>query len=117
MKTDASGGDSAEDGTNDGLEARLSGRFAIEMDGAERDYPALRSKLEGNVPAPGRSGRGRWPKFALRADGRLPMTLVAPLTMVACEVDLRVGGRYRFVHRAPDGPGTVTCQMAGWRPA
>jgi uncharacterized protein YndB with AHSA1/START domain len=39
------------------------------------------------------------------------------LTMVACEVDLRVGGRYRFVHRAPDGPGTVTCQMAGWRPA
>ena len=25
------------------------------------------------------------------------------LTMVACEVDLRVGGRYRFVHRAPGG--------------
>ncbi len=23
--------------------------------------------------------------------------------LVACEVDLRVGGRYRFVHRAPDG--------------
>jgi hypothetical protein len=67
MKTDASGGDSAEDGTNDGLEARLSGRFAVELDGAERDYPALRSKLEGNVPAPGRSGRGRWPKFALPA--------------------------------------------------
>lgn len=25
------------------------------------------------------------------------------LTMVSCESDLRVGGRYRFVHRAPDG--------------
>jgi uncharacterized protein YndB with AHSA1/START domain len=23
--------------------------------------------------------------------------------VVACDVDLRVGGRYRFVHRAPDG--------------
>jgi uncharacterized protein YndB with AHSA1/START domain len=25
------------------------------------------------------------------------------LEMVSCEVDLRVGGRYRYVHRAPDG--------------
>jgi uncharacterized protein YndB with AHSA1/START domain len=25
------------------------------------------------------------------------------LTMVICENDLRVGGRYRFVHRTPDG--------------
>jgi uncharacterized protein YndB with AHSA1/START domain len=25
------------------------------------------------------------------------------LTMVSCEVDLRVGGGYRYVHRAPDG--------------
>lgn len=25
------------------------------------------------------------------------------LTLVVCEVDLRVGGRYRFVQRAPDG--------------
>jgi uncharacterized protein YndB with AHSA1/START domain len=25
------------------------------------------------------------------------------LTMVSCEVDLRVGGSYRYVHRAPDG--------------
>ena len=25
------------------------------------------------------------------------------LTMVLCEVDLRVGGRYRYDHRAPDG--------------
>jgi uncharacterized protein YndB with AHSA1/START domain len=25
------------------------------------------------------------------------------LAMVSCESDLRVGGRYRFVHRAPDG--------------
>ena len=25
------------------------------------------------------------------------------LTMVSCESDLRVGGRYRFVHRMPDG--------------
>lgn len=25
------------------------------------------------------------------------------LTLVICEVDLRVGGGYRFVHRAPDG--------------
>jgi uncharacterized protein YndB with AHSA1/START domain len=27
----------------------------------------------------------------------------ASLTMVSCETDLRVGGRYRFVFRAPDG--------------
>jgi uncharacterized protein YndB with AHSA1/START domain len=25
------------------------------------------------------------------------------LTMISCEVDLRVGGGYRYVHRAPDG--------------
>ena len=25
------------------------------------------------------------------------------LDLVVCEIDLRVGGRYRFVHRAPDG--------------
>ena len=31
------------------------------------------------------------------------------LTMVSCEVDLRVGGRYRFVHRAPDRPHRMVC--------
>ena len=25
------------------------------------------------------------------------------MVMVSCEMDVRVGGRYRFVHRAPDG--------------
>ena len=25
------------------------------------------------------------------------------LDLVVCEIDIRVGGRYRFVHRAPDG--------------
>ena len=47
MKTDASGGASA----GDDLENRLSGQFAAELDGAERDYPALREKLVGSVPA------------------------------------------------------------------
>lgn len=29
--------------------------------------------------------------------------------LVTCEVDLRVGGGYRFVHRAPDGSRHVFC--------
>ncbi len=27
------------------------------------------------------------------------------MAMVSCEMDVRVGGRYRYVHRAPDGQG------------
>jgi hypothetical protein len=70
MKTDASGGASA----GDNLEDRLSGQFAAELDRAERDYPALRGKLVGSVPA-ARARRGLWPRIAL------PMTSAAVLAV------------------------------------
>ena len=59
MTTDKRGGASAEE-PNGKLEARLSSRFADEVERAERDYPALRMKLG---PAPARGGRpGAWPR-------------------------------------------------------
>jgi hypothetical protein len=62
MKTDASGAAAAND--NDNLEGRLSDRFAVELDRAERDYPALRAeRLATNEPL--RRERGAWPRLAL----------------------------------------------------
>ncbi|MGD0863746.1 MAG: hypothetical protein ABSA21_13495 [Candidatus Limnocylindrales bacterium] len=79
MKTDVSGGASADDRANDRLEERLSGRFAMELDRAELDYPALRERLVGSVPA-ARGGSGRWPKIAL------PVTAAACLAVAALVV-------------------------------
>ncbi len=70
MKTDANGGASA----GDDLEKRLSGQFAADLDRAEQDYPALRGKLVGSVPA-ARARRGLWPRIAL------PMTSAAVLAV------------------------------------
>jgi hypothetical protein len=61
MKTEKRGGASADE-PNDGLEERLSGRFTVELGRAERDYAALRQRLEvGAAPA----RRRAWPIFAL----------------------------------------------------
>jgi hypothetical protein len=70
MKTDASGGASA----GDDLEKRLSGRFTVELEGAERDYPALREKLVGSAPA-GHGAPRPWPRIAL------PLTSAAVLVV------------------------------------
>jgi hypothetical protein len=70
MKTDTNGGASA----GDDLEKRLSGRFTAELEGAERDYPALREKLVGSVPA-ARGAPRAWPKIAL------PITSAAVLAV------------------------------------
>lgn len=74
MKTDMSGGVSTDARIDRKLEDRLAGRFAAELAGAERDYPALREKLAaGESAVPGR--RGLWPRIAL------PVTTVAVLTV------------------------------------
>ncbi len=70
MNADTRGGASA----GDNLEDRLSGRFAAELDRAERDYPALREKLVESVPA-ARARRGLWPRIAL------PITSAAVLAI------------------------------------
>jgi hypothetical protein len=61
MKTDERGGSSAGE-PNHRLEERLSGRFAVELGRADRDYASLRQKLEVSS-APAR--RRTWPMFAL----------------------------------------------------
>jgi hypothetical protein len=48
------------------------------------------------------------PRLELMAPSHEPVIIFrrafeAPAWLVSCEVDLRVGGGYRFVHRAPDG--------------
>jgi hypothetical protein len=79
MKTDMSGGVSTDAMIDRNLEDRLAGRFAVELAGAERDYPALREKLTtGESAVPGR--RGLWPRLAL------PVTTVAVLTVAALVV-------------------------------
>lgn len=70
MKTDASGGASAEDD----LENRLSGQFAADLERAEQEYPALREKLVGSAPA-ARGAPRPWPRIAL------PMTSAAVLVV------------------------------------
>jgi hypothetical protein len=80
MKTDERGGASADDNGNDNLERRLSGRFAIELDRAERDYPALREKLVGTARPAARGGRGKWPRLAL------PITTAAALAVAVLVV-------------------------------
>ena len=72
MSTDRRGGDSADE-PNDGLEGRLSGRFNVELDRAERDYPALRQKLDG--AGADRGPRRSWPRFAF------PLTAAAALVI------------------------------------
>jgi hypothetical protein len=87
MKTDDSGGTSAaNDPTQTGeageLEQRLARRFAVELDRAERDYPALRRSSRDAANPDGavtRSGRSTltWRRMAL------PVTAVAVLLAVS----------------------------------
>jgi hypothetical protein len=102
MKTDTHGGAAAEGNGNNKLEERLSGRFAVELDRAERDYPALREKLAGNVPA-ARGARRPWPKIAL------PMTSAAVLVVaVLVGAGLLFGpGMGSVVAPAPAASGVV----------
>jgi hypothetical protein len=76
MKTDVGGGASNNDKANDKLEDRLAGRFAVELDRAERDYPALRPReKQGGARPPVRNVRGKWPRLAL------PVTTAAVLAV------------------------------------
>jgi len=76
MKTDPTGDASAGYEAHDKLEERLSGRFGVELERAERDYPALREKLVG-IGATERGGRRSWPRIAL------PITTAAVLAVLA----------------------------------
>jgi hypothetical protein len=97
-RADGIGGSSA-DKPDDGLEERLSGRFAVEVSRAERDYPALRDKVErGAAGGAADAGRGRgWPKLAL------PITSAAVLAVVA----LLAGSLWSGSLRGPSGPAPL----------
>jgi hypothetical protein len=77
MKTDDTGGPSAEDN----VEERLPRRFAVELERAERDYPALVGSRLDPVPGGAAPGSAR----SLRAWRRLavPMTVVFVLVAVS----------------------------------
>ena len=75
MKTDATGGASAIDKANAGLEERLSGRFAVELSRAEDDYPALRLRPRG-AAGDGRA-RSVWPRLVAVPVGIAAILLVA----------------------------------------
>jgi hypothetical protein len=84
MKTDDSGGtsaanDPAHKGETGEIEQRLARRFAVELDRAERDYPALRRSRDASNQDRGRSGRSMlgWRRLAL------PVTAVAVLLAVS----------------------------------
>jgi len=86
MKTDDTGGtsaanDPAHKGETGEIEQRLARRFAVELDRAERDYPALRRSRDAANPdgAMTRSGRSMlgWRRLAL------PVTAIAVLLAVS----------------------------------
>jgi hypothetical protein len=65
MKTDLSGGPTANDIADGRLTRRLSNRFSVELSRAERDYAALRAEgfgASGFARRPKR--RGMWPRMA-----------------------------------------------------
>lgn len=70
MKTDVSGGASAYDK----LEERLAGRFATELDRAERDYPAFRLRFR-RAAEDGRTRRA-WPRLLAVPVGIAALLLV-----------------------------------------
>lgn len=106
MKTDMSGGVSADAKIDRKLEDRLAGRFVVELAGAERDYPALREKLTaGESAVPGR--RGLWPRLVWPITGT---AVLAVAVLVAS--GLLWGAGPRIVPALlPSGSSTVGALM------
>jgi hypothetical protein len=75
MKTDETGGPSAEDN----VEERLSRRFAVELERAELDYPALMRPRRDPLASGATAGSGR----SLRAWRRLAVPMTAVVALVA----------------------------------
>ena len=89
MKTDERGGAAADEN----LEERLSRRFAVELQQAERDYPVL-GRLRADSRARRHAGR-IWPRLAM------PVAAVAVLAVVGLGAGLLYNGT------TPAGPGVV----------
>jgi hypothetical protein len=109
MKTEMQGGASADEADGK-LEERLSGRFAVELGRAERDYPALREKVLGSAPAARGRGDGRrpWPKLAL------PVWAAACLAVAVLVISGLLSGTATgpTVAPGPSGPGSSGVALA-----
>ena len=90
MKTEKGGGSVAEDS----LQARLARQFAVELDLAEQDYPAIGRGGRAALAPPNRP-RGRWPSLA---------ALLAIVVGIAILVPLSSG--YLTAPAVPAGPGS-----------